>query len=664
MFFTDETIGAKKKETALRVPPPIPETNWRPPTSFPNLSGAVTLSVDTETKDPQLLDFGPGWARGKGHIVGFSVGAVDRLGNRGKWYFPVRHELEPEYNLDPRQCFSWLKDQLETPHIPKVFANAMYDIGWLAEENVNVSGQIHDTEVAEALLNSDGFVGLDHLGLKYCNVGKDTGLLYEWLAKAYGGPANSSQRKNIYRSPPRLVGPYAEQDADLPLQVLEKQWPLMAAEELLELYKMECDSLPLLIAMRQTGVNIDLRGAEILYSDLAIEVSKLEEQLYQISGVRANVNSGADLAKLFDAVNVEYPRTDKGNPSFTKEWLTASQHPVSIIINTIREMEKIRGTFIKSYLLESNVNGRVHCQFHPLRGDEGGTITGRFSSSAPNLQNIPSRTELGKQIRKLFIPDYGHAAWTKKDYSQIEYRMLAHFAVGPMSDELRKSYIDDPKTDYHVIVQQNVKKLTNIDIPRKPIKNINFGLMYGQSEKGLAYKAGFNEQQAKDIMAAYHAGAPYVKPTMAAIADEVHQHGFTRTVLNRRTRFNMWEPKGFRKDDDGNRAIPLPFAQAASKYGSNIIRAGAYRGVNYKLQGSAADIIKNAMVKAWKAGIFNVTGVPKLQVHDELDFSVIDYSAQQVEAYRELDNILETSTALKIPVKVESGYGPNWGVIE
>lgn len=674
MFFEEEDLGGIKRKAALRVPPAVPDTGWRPPTSFPNLSSAVVIAVDTETRELDF-DHGPGWGRGKGHIVGFSLAAVDRFGNRGKWYFPVRHEFEPEYNLDPATCFAWLKTVLETPSIPKVGANLLYDVGWLTTENIFVQGELHDVQFAEALLHEDGEVNLEWLGTKYLGEGKETDLLYKWLADAYGGNASSEQRENIWRSPARLAGPYAEQDADLPLRVLEKQWPLLVEQGIAEVYRMECDSIPLLTQMRLTGVNIDMGAAEQLYGELAVDINNLNEQLYQVTGIRANVNSGADLAKVFDKVGIPYPHTAVGNPSFTKVFLNSVEHPVAQLIRDIREHDKIRSTFIRSYILEANVNGRVHCQFHPLRGDRGGTKTGRFSSDKPNLQNIPVRTLLGKRIRKLFIPDYGHIAWEKNDYSQIEYRMLAHYAVGPGSEEMRAAYLANPRTDYHDLTHLrlcpymgwNPDDKAVMKQFRRPIKNINFGLVYGMGKKKLVrsvmeyFKGTLTEQQGNALYKAYHEANPYVQATMDAAAGEVIANGYITTIQNRRARFNLWEP---RHVDYDNRAKPLRFDLAIRAYGPDIIRAETHKGINYKLQGSAAEMIKKGMVRCHKEGVFDFIGVPKLQVHDELDMSVADDAPATKEAYRYMRHVLETAIPLRVPVLVDHGRGANWGAID
>lgn len=689
MFFDDIPV-IRKKGITLGVPPPFADTGWRPPQYFPNLSNAIVIGFDVETYDPELLTHGPGWARGVGWIVGFSIAALDRRGDLGRWYFPVRHTVEPEYNLDPKKCFAWLKTQLETPHIHKSGQNLLYDIGWLTTEGIHVEGELSDSSFAEALLDSDPTTNLDYLAHKYLDKGKEANTLYQWLANAYGGAPGQGQRANIYRAPPRLVGPYGEADASLPIEVLQVQWPLLVEQNLTDLFKLECNLIRLLVRMRLQGVTIDINATEKLYRELQMEVRELYGKLSHMTGRNVeSVNSGAQLAPLFDAVGIAYRKTKDGNPSFTKEWLKEQHHPLPDLINSIRELEKLSGTFVKSYMLEGHTNvgnnlGKIYCSFNPLRSDDGGTLTGRFSSSDPNLQNIPARTKAGKKIRAAFVKNYGHFAWEKCDYSQIEYRMLAHFATSTNKDlrkraieiqaceALRDSYRNNPKMDYHENVYAQVAPIMGWEYPdpdadrkamrRKPIKNVNFGMVYGQSEKALAFKAGMDKDQASAFFKAYHDAAPYVRATMAAISEEVQKFGYITTILGRRVRFDLWEPSYY--DDDAGFRPALSLQRALNAYGPRIRRAYAYRGVNYKLQGSGTgDVIKNAMVKCYNDGVFDVIGVPLLQVHDELDFSVIDDSPMQNEAYRYMHHVLQTATPCNVPIMVDHGRGDNWASI-
>lgn len=300
-------------------------------------------------------------------------------------------------------------------------------------------------------------------------------------------------------------------------------------------------------------------------------------------------------------------------------------------------------------------------------------MVGRFASSDPNLQNIPSRTKLGKAVRKCFVPDPGHSHWLKLDYSQIHYRILAHFAVGPGADDLRERYRNDKTTDYHQDVLEAVAPLMGWDTSdkdnnafvRRPIKNVNFGLLYGQSQKSLKRKtadyfgSGFTDAQAEGFFKAYFEGAPYVKPTMKMIGEEVQLYGYTTSVLGRRCRFNLWEPAMW-----GERGMPLPYNNALAEYGSYIKRAYEYRGVNYKFQSSEPDIMKTGMLKCLRSGVFDYTGVPRLTVHDELDFSVRDDTPATREAFEFIQHTMEGAVTLRVPIFVDAERGPSWGEVD
>lgn len=616
------------------------------------MSRARCISIDCETYDPELLDHGPGWARGKGHIVGVSVGAD----GGGRWYFPIRHEVEPEHNWAPETVLAWLRDTLGNPMQPKVGANLMYDVGWLRHEGVTIRGELVDVQYAEALLDERAEVALEVLAQKYLGEGKESSLLYRWCSDYYGGKANGSQRANIYRAPPRLVGPYAESDADLPLRVAIAMYPHLVREGMLDLFRMECDLIPMLIEMRFAGVTVNIPRAEELRDTLAAREVIEHEKLKALVGFGVDINSADSLSKAFDTVGLGYNRTAKGKPSFTKDFLKAVQHPVADHIREIRKLAKLRGTFVESYILNSHVGGKVYGQFHPLRGDEGGTRSGRFSSSTPNLQNLPSRDdELAPLVRGLFIPDEGHHQWRKYDYSQIEYRFLAHFAVGPMSDEIRAIFNADPNTDYHEMTRELVHRQTGQLLDRKPIKNINFGLIYGMGVDKLAGGLGLTVAKGRELFAAYHKGAPFAKATMELCSEEALNTGIITTILGRKSRFDLWEPASW-----GTDSIALPYEKAILHYGQ-IRRAYTHKALNRRLQGSAADLMKRAMWQCWKDGIFAETGIPRLTVHDELDFS--DPGGKDA-AFREMRRVLETAIPLRIPVKADCDIGPDWGHVE
>lgn len=657
-LFWEDVPTTRERSNVVRPQPPIPDTGWKTPTSFPNLANAKVLSIDTETYDPDLIEHGPGWARGKGHIVGVSIGADDD----GKWYFPVRHTVEPEYNMDPEAVFAWLRHTLGNANQAKIGANLMYDIGWLREENVRVAGKLYDVQLAEALLHERGDVNLDWLGEKYMGEGKDTSWLYRWCSDFYGGQVNGKQRANIYRAPPRLVGPYAEMDALLPLQIINKQWPLLAKQGLLDVFEMENGLIPLLVDMRRAGVTVDIPKAEALRDKLLHMQQLSQEKLDHMAGTHVQVGSADSLAKAFDAVRVPYPRTapserkPTGSPSFTKAWLEQCTHPLAEQIKEIRRVDKLRGTFIESYILNSHIDGKVYGQFHLLRGDDNGTRSGRFSSSTPNLQNIPSRDkELAHLVRGLFIPDAGHMQWRRFDYSQIEYRFLVHFATGKGSEDARNIYINDPDTDYHEFVINMIKDMTGYELDRKPAKNINFGLIYGMGIPKLLRTLGLNKATGDKLFNAYHAALPYAKATMEATADEANRTGIISTIMGRRSRFEMWESAGGHKGRPKGPA--LPYELAIREYG-RVRRAHTHKGLNRKLQGSAADMMKMGMWRCYKEGVYDYTGLPRLTVHDEKGFS--DPGGRD-DAFAYMKHVMETALLLRIPVRVDEEIGPDWG---
>lgn len=650
--------GDQTKFQRERPLAPIPDTRWEIPREFPNLSSAAYLGLDIERKDPQLIEHGPGWARGDGHIVGLSVATPE--GHR--WYFPIRHEVEPSYNLQPQHVLAWARDTLGNPYQDKIGANLIYDVGGLRAEGVHVAGRLIDVQFAEALLSERGKVDLDTLGQKYLGLGKERSALYEWCYQSYGGKRDE-QRQNIYRAPARLVGPYAEADALLPLQIIGKQYQQLVSEGLIDLFFLECSLIPLLVDMRFAGVSVNIPRAEELRDRLWKAEIESKDKLTRAAGFAVEVNAAESIARAFTAHGLKFPHTAAGAPSFEKEFLEGLDHEIPRLIVEARKYEKLRSTFVEGYILNGHVNGKVYGSFHPLRADTNGTRSGRFSSSTPNLQNIPVRDDIwGPLLRSLFIPDAGHAAWRKYDLSQIEYRMLVHFATGLGADAARSRYCDDPSTDYHDMTLDMVAAAAGWDIStkelrkkwRKPVKNINFGLVFGMGETSLAAHLHMTIAAARVLFAAYHKAVPFVKATMTATTEEAQRLGYITTILGRRSRFDLWEPIG--NHDDSTK--PLPRDAALRLYGPGIERAFGYIALNRRLQGSAADWFKVFLAKCYYGGIFKETGVPRNIVHDEANFSD---PGNRDEAFREMRHIMETAIPLRVPVVAVGESGPNWG---
>ena len=639
--------------------PPIPETGWRPPTEFPNLSAAKVIGLDTETKDPHLTTAGPGWGRNDGHIIGISLSVEDGT----SWYFPMRHEVQPELNMDPEQVLAFARHTLRT-NVPKVGANLIYDVGWLAAEKVPVGGKLYDVQFAEALLNSETpDVSLDSLAHRYLGMGKTTSILYDWLSQWLGGAANDRQRANLYRSPITLAGPYAEADAALPIAILAQQWPAMAARGVLDLFDLECRLIPLLVKMRLKGAPVNLARAEQVYYELGNDADEVAGKMSALVGRQVNPAARESLMSAFNHMGIPLPtetdkRTKEKKVSFAADLLETIDHPLPALIVEHRQILKVRNTFIKSYILDKHVNGRIHCSFNPLKNDKSGARSGRFSSSDPNLQNIPTRTELGQRVRECFESTLG-ARWRKYDYSQIEYRLLAHHAVGQGSDELRATYAADPDIDYHNIVQKLIRDIAAIELERGKVKTINFGLIYGMSQPELARRLHLDKAAGTNLFASYHRAAPFAKATMDAAADEAHTFGHVTTLLGRKSDFTQW---GSRNEYG---VAGMPYGEAVLAYGpSQVQRLFTHKALNRKLQGGAADIMKKAMVDAYEAGLFDdaYCGIPILTVHDELDFE--DFGDLDAPCWAELARIAENCVATNVPIRIDSKSGRNWKTVE
>ena len=655
-----QTTTTRKRRVRPNPCPRIPDTGWRIRRDFPDLSAAKRICVDLETKDPGIDDYGAGWGRGVGHIVGAALGTDDGF----RFYMPMRHEFPGSENLDPNKVLAYLNDQLGRPNQEKVGHNMLYDLGWLAHEGVVVRGVLHDTWIAQKLLSFEDSASLEALSQRRLGQGKVSDVLYKWAWQYWGEgikqPSDDKLRKtamqNLWRSPISLVGDYAESDVDLPIRLLPAMLKDIRNKGLETVYRMECDLLELLVQMRLDGVSVDLDAAERAKEEIEANIVRLQAEIDRLAGRPVNTGSPLDMEKLFTRLKIPFNRTEQGQMQLTGAYFETVTHPIGEKIIEIEELKKYVSTFIKGYILDSNVNGKIHATFNQLKA-----VTGRMSSSDPNLQNVPSRNELAKVVRAIFIPDKGHDFWSKWDYSSIESRGLAHFAVGVGSDELREEYRNNPDTDYHNFTQAMIKRLVGLELPRKHVKNVNFAGIYGASEAKLQSMMKLSDEEALAFFTAYHDGLPYVRETMDHISREVQERGYTLTILGRRASFDKWEPKFTPKKSNGEpwtRPVAYGYEQALRTYGPNIKRAFLHKALNYTIQGSAADLMKAAMVKCWKDGLFNEIGVPRLVVHDELDFSVRE--GIDLRIFREIKHTMETVIPFRIPIKVEGEWGPNW----
>jgi DNA polymerase I-like protein with 3'-5' exonuclease and polymerase domains len=623
---------------------------------LPSLQGAKRIAVDTETCDPTLEELGPGVRRGA-YIAGIAV-AVD---NGPRVYLPIRHDGGD--NVDPGLVLRWARDELIKFDGELVGANLLYDLDFLAEEGIHFPKvkKFLDVQVAEPLLDEHRLqYNLDSLAHDYLGEQKVEAMLREAAVAMGFGASNKDIKSNLWRLPGRYVGPYGEGDVDLPLRILPLQMKKLADEGLTELFDLESRLIPLLLAMRRRGVRINTGKVDEVRAKLVVERDLMLGNLRRLAGPTATFMAPESFAPALREAGLKFPMTGKtGKPSITKGWLVQhKEHPLVAAIMRGRRVETIINTFIDGHIGRHLINGRIHCEFHQLKGDDGGTIA-RFSSSSPNLQNLPARDEeIGPLVRGLFIPEDGED-WNRIDLSQIEYRFAVHYAIGEGADEARRSYNEDPKTDFHKLCAVMAGKDPNDKYVRKAIKNVNFAKLYGGGIPKIAATMGVSVEEATEFVNTYDARLPFVKKTLEAATQAAKKRGYVKTILGRRQRFNLWEPPG----NYTREFTPLPREQAREQYGDNIVRAFTYASLNRVLQGSAADQMKCAMVNAWEAGVCDVIGPFLITVHDELDNSV-PRTKEGREAVMELKRHMENAIKLKVPVIAEMEQGPDWGHAE
>jgi DNA polymerase I-like protein with 3'-5' exonuclease and polymerase domains len=627
--------GAPAADRCTAVPKAslqLPETDWKLPTEFPDLSGQGLIAFDVETYDPDLSTRGPG-AQRDGRLVGLAIGTEAGF----RKYYPIGHETGP--NLPREQVLDWARRELGRPG-PKVGANLLYDLDFLAAAGVPVKGPFYDIQIAEPLLDENRLsYSLESLAHEYLHEGKHENILSQWLIAMFG--KNIDIKASIWRAPAQIVGPYAESDVDLPLRIFAKQKPKLKEQALWDLFILESKLIPMLLAMRQRGVRVDLERAQRLYDDLEQRQALVIEEIKRAAGLAVDIWAAESIAKVFDQAGESYERTKKTRaPSFRREWLESCSLPAAKLLVEARRLDKFKGTFVKGYVLDGHTNGRIHCQFHQLRGDENGTVSGRFSSSHPNLQNVSIRDEeLGPAMRSLFLPDEGQLFWSF-DWSQIEFRLAVHYAALmnlPGAQEVVEQYKQDDSTDYHEVVA----RLTGL--PRNLAKNMNYGMVYGMGAPKLCNHLNVALAEGRKLLAEYHHNVPFIKPLANALTKQANMTGEIITLAGRHRRFNMWGKDGKYAAEE------FPGAK----------RAFTHKALNALLQGSAADIMKIGMVQIWESGVCDVLGAPHLTVHDELDGSLPPGKIAK-EALAEVCNIMQSCAALLVPLKADGGIGNNW----
>lgn len=638
--------------------------------------GRGRVGIDTENRDDTLTTLGPGVRRG-GFIAGVSFAIEDGPG----FYLPIRHGAGG--NMDPQQVLRYLRDMAAKFQGTLCGANLGYDLDFLAEEGIEFPRVewFRDVQVADPLINELHMAySLEAISERRGIPGKDESVLQEALA-AYGYKGRSA-KAGIWALHSKFVGPYAEQDARLPLTLLRRQEREIEEQDLWNVYNLESRVLPVLVKMRRRGVAVDVdRLAQVEawareQQQLAIDAAN---QLITRRLDFTDITKPAALAAVLQDLGVDLPKTATGKDSVTAAVLEGLDHPIGEHLRRAKKMSTLRTTFcdgVRHHL----TNGRIHCSFNQLRrqkddgsNDTEGAAYGRLSSANPNLQNQPARDpEIGPMWRSIYVPD-GGGLWASLDYSQQEPRQAVHFAceAGPAligeaahqaALEAARRYHEDPSTDFHQMMADMA------GIARKPAKNIFLGLSYGMGgaklcrdlglptvwrlswsegrrrqfkdfetrEEAMAkadagrragYKVRYWEaagREGQDLMDTFDRRVPFVRKMANLKQEEAEAQGFTLTLSGRRCRFPL--------KDNGE-------------------WDWTHKAFNRLIQGSSADQTKMAVVA------MDAAGIPlQLQVHDE-----VDYTAESREAAEAAAKIMEEVVPLRVPMRVDVETGPSWG---
>jgi DNA polymerase I-like protein with 3'-5' exonuclease and polymerase domains len=634
--------------------------DWAPATELPDLRRVGTIALDTETRDNRLAaKMGSGWPFSDGYICGVSVAYREGQQTRAL-YFPIRHP--DSANFDPARLYDWLKDLFATD-VRVVTQNGLYDFGWLRTEagiKMPPAERLEEIGALATLVDENRFnYSLDALCAWRGLPGKDLVPLKQ-AAAAYGLSKRAKPRSYIWQLPACYVGPYAEADAASTLALFENLDPILDREGTRAAYRLEIDLLPMVHEMRRRGIRIDVVAAERARDHLLQKRDTVFAELSTKLGTAvamAEIGRNKWLAEAFDKHKIQYPRTAKGNPSFTAGntgWMPRHPHWLPQLIVKADKLNNAAVNFLQGYILDHVVRGRIHAEIHPHRSDEGGTRSLRFSYSDPPLQLMPAHDEeLTTLIRGVFLPEEGEI-WAKPDISQQEFRFIVHYAACHKlagAQQAVERYRDEPNTDFHTFVAE----LTGLE--RKSAKTANFAKAFGAGVRKFAAMINQRESDARAIYDRYDRRLPFVHKLAKYCQRIAEWQGYLELYDGARRHFDDWEMLGVAWTEG---AGPCTGEEAERRirdlahpwYGRSALRrAETHKAMNALIQGSAARHTKLWMRACWRAGI-----IPLLQMHDALDCSVA--SAEQAEHVAQLGC---EAVTLEVPMRVDLKYGRNWG---
>lgn len=613
-FFTPETTSEPEKTNlatlhTLNCNYQLVDNEEKLSQLLQNIVTQSVLSLDTETTSTDPI---------RAELVGMSFSYAENQA----FYVPV-----PADRSEAQKIVDRFKPVFENREIMKVGQNIKYDMLVLANYGVQLQGPLFDTMVAHYILQPELRHNMDYLAEIYLNY--QTIHIEELI-----GPKGKNQG-NMRDLPPASVYEYACEDADVTLKLknkLEKELDENNVRKLFE--EIEMPLIPVLAYMERNGVRIDTEALKETSRHFTLRMKQIEEEVYQLAGTEFNIASPKQVGEvLFDRLKiVEKAKKTKTGQYVTSEEVLESlrgKHEVVGKILEHRGLKKLLGTYIDALpQLINPETGRIHTSFNQTV-----TATGRLSSSNPNLQNIPIRNEDGKEIRKAFIPDDG-CIFFSADYSQIELRIMAHLSGDPhMIEAFQKGQ------DIHAATAAKIYKVPLEEVTREQrskAKTANFGIIYGISVFGLAERLNVDRKEAKELIDGYFENYPHVKEYMDESIRIARERGYIETIFKR---------KRYLPDINSRNAVVRGYAER--------------NAINAPIQGSAADIIKVAMVRIYQR--FLKEGIQSkmiLQVHDELNFSVLPEEQEKVKQI--VIEEMESAYKMKAPLLADSGWGQNW----
>ena len=573
------------------------------------LENADALCFDTETDSPEPMD---------AKLVGISLSAKPEIA----WYIPVNVEDA----LSQEEVMELLKPLFESAEIRKIAHNYKFDYLVLKRAGFTIDGEIFDTMVAAYLIDANQRLKMDTLAKKYLN--------YEPVPiEAMIG--KGKKQKSMADIPYAEIANYACEDADITYRLYEKFIKELEEDELLNIAnELEFPLIEVLGDMEEKGIKIDVEMLKAFSEDLNKDIEKIEEEIFEKTGEEFNLNSPKQLGEvLFEKMEIPAGKKTKTGQYSTSEAVLselATEYKVPAMVLDYRSLSKLKSTYVDALpKLVNPATGRIHTNFNQTIA-----ATGRLSSSNPNLQNIPIRTKRGREIRKAFVPADGFKLLAA-DYSQVELRVIASMSGDENMIEAFKN-----GEDIHSRTAKEIFNLESIDDvspnQRRKAKEVNFGIPYGVSAYGLASRLGISNSEGKDMIDQYFGRFPGIKTYIDDTIEFAKENGYVSTLMGRRRYIpdinsKNWNVRGFAE----RTAINMP------------------------IQGTAADIIKLAMIRIHDYLLDeNMKSKMLLQVHDELIFEIHDEEKDSVPAI--IKEMMESAYELQVPLDVETGLAENW----